>query len=116
MDKTILHVISLEKFGEAHDIQSNSMWESNPYENYAVIPDDMVEGITETKGFCDIEVIDENIVEIVEDVEKVIGTRKVVSKWIARDIPEVEEPEIVSEMEQLRADIDYISIMTGVEL
>lgn len=96
MDKTIknpLCVISLEKFGGVHDIQTNSMWESNPYENYAVVPDDMVEGITETKGFCDIEVIDENIVEIVEDVEKVIGTRKVVSKWIAGEIPKAEEPE-----------------------
>lgn len=40
-----------------------------------------------------------------------------VTKWIAGIIPEIEEPEEpISEIEQLRADIDYISIMTGVEL
>ena len=40
-----------------------------------------------------------------------------VTKWIAGTMPEVEEPEQpVSEIERLRADIDFLSLMTGVEL
>ena len=41
-----------------------------------------------------------------------------VTRWIAGVIPEPEpEPEKpVSTIEQLRADVDYIAIMTGVEL
>ena len=38
------------------DIQRNSAWSANPYgEDYAIVPDDMVESILETRGFCDIE-------------------------------------------------------------
>ncbi len=91
---------------------------------WAVIPDDME---TPNFPFGDIETADEDIIdyEIVIDeetkkrkkVEKVVGTRKVVTKWTAGVIPEEEESEpTVSEMEQLRADVDYIAVMTGVEL
>ncbi len=127
--KKPLCVISLETFGEyaKHDIQTNSLWRSNPYENYAVVPDDMVDGIMAAKGYCDIETKDEDVIgtEWVkneetgkhEKVEKVIGTRKVVTKWIAGTIPEAKEDEAApTEMEQLRADIDFLAIMTGVEL
>ena len=49
-------VISKQTFGEyaVRDIQSNSAWSANPYEDYAVVPDEMVTDILETKGFCDI--------------------------------------------------------------
>lgn len=49
-------VISKKVFGEyaVHDIQTNSAWSTNPYEDYAVVPDKMVEAIMETRGFCDI--------------------------------------------------------------
>lgn len=40
-----------------------------------------------------------------------------VTQWVAGAIPEVEEPESsVTETEQLRADIDYLAIMMGVDL
>lgn len=71
-------------------------------EGYAQIPDDMK---TPNFPFGKIEV-------------KEIDGVMTVTKWIAGTIPEPEhEPEEpVSEVEQLRADIDYIAIMTGVEL
>ena len=53
-----------------------------------------------------------------EEIEKVVGTIKVVTKWTPGVVPEpAPEPEKpVSEFEQLRADVDYIAVMTGVEL
>lgn len=74
-------VISKATFGEyaVHDIQTNSSWGSNPYpEDYAVVPDEMVLAIQETKGFCDIE-LNEDGTEVVE--------------FIAREIPEIPTPE-----------------------
>lgn len=49
-------VISLKTYGEhnVHDIQQNSAWTQNPYSDYAIVPDKMVEGILKTKGYCDI--------------------------------------------------------------
>ena len=89
--------------GIFHTIQTNSSWTFNPYgEDYAVVPPDMVEDIMETKGFCDI--------ELNEDGTEVVS-------FTAREIPVIEEPEPpVTEAEQLRADIDYLAIMTGVTL
>ena len=50
------------------------------------------------------------------DVEEVDGV-PTVTKWNPRALPDVEdEPAPINPIEQLRADIDYISIMTGVEL
>ena len=70
-------------------------------EGWAVVPDDME---TPNFPFGDIEV---------EDIDGVMT----VTKWTARDIPEPEETEQpITEMEQLRADVDYIAVMTGVEL
>ena len=80
-------VISKSVYGEyaVHDIQTNSSWGENPYgEEYAVVPDDMVQAILETRGFCDIE-LNEDGTEVVE--------------FTAREIPEipVQEPEQVDE-------------------
>ena len=77
--KSTLCVISIETFGEygLHDIQTSSAWGTNPYENYAVIPSDMVESIMETKGFCDIILNDE-------------GTEVV--SFTPREIPVIPEP------------------------
>jgi hypothetical protein len=75
-------VISLTTYGEyeVHDIQTNSGWSENPYgEEYAVVPDAMVQDIMETRGFCDIILNDE-------------GTEVV--SFTAREIPEIPEPEI----------------------
>lgn len=76
-------VISKSVYGEyaVHDIQTNSAWGENPYgEDYAVVPDEMVLAIEETRGFCDI-VLNEDETEVVE--------------FTAVEIPEIpsEEPE-----------------------
>lgn len=105
MIKNLFCVISIATFGdnEVRDIQTNSNWEENPYgADYAVVPDDMVKDIMATQGYCDI-VLNEDKTEVVS--------------FTVREIPEMPEPETpVSETEQLRADIDYIAIMMGVEL
>ena len=72
-------VISKATYGEyaVRDIQTNSAWSENPYgEDYAVVPDDMVADILETKGFCDI-VLNEDETEVVE--------------FTAREIPSIPE-------------------------
>lgn len=40
----------------------------------------------------------------------------IVTKWTPGVMPEVTEDIAPTEMEQLRADVDYIAVMTGVEL
>ena len=70
-------------------------------EGYAVIPDDM-----ETPNF-----------PFGEIAVKEIDGFMTVTKWVAGTIPKVEEKEQpISEIEQLRADIDYIALMKGVDL
>lgn len=100
-----LCVISIATFGEyaIHDVQTNTGWTKNPYgKDYAVVPDEMVQDIVKTNGFCDITLNKDNT--------------EVVS-FVAREIPELPEPEQpISEIEQLRADIDYIALMKGVDL
>ena len=94
-------VISKGTFGEynVHDIQTNSAWGSNPYgEGYAVVPDDMVTAIRETRGFCDI--------ELNEDGTEIVG-------FTAREIPEIPEApheptaeERIAELEAQNADLE----------
>lgn len=70
-------------------------------EGYAVIPPDM-----KTENFPFGEVTAEEINGVMT-----------VTKWIPGTMPEVKEDEkSISPMEQLRADVDYIAVMTGVEL
>ena len=70
-------------------------------EGYAVVPDDM-------------EMLNFPFGEI--EVEEIDGVMTV-TRWVAGTIPEAEEPETpVTEVEQLRADVDYIAAMTGVKL
>ena len=74
-------VISVKTFGDyaKHDIQTNSIWSSNPYDDYVIVPDHMVGDIMATKGYCDIILNDE-------------GTE--VLLFTAREIPETPvEPE-----------------------
>lgn len=98
LDMTSLCVISMEVFGEygVHDIQTNSAWTENPYEDYAVVPSDMVEGIRGTKGFCDIVLNDE-------------GTEVV--SFTAREIPVI----YVSEEENTETELLWQAI-TDIEI
>ena len=86
-----------------HDLQTNSAWSANPYgEDYAIVPDEMVEAIMETCGYCNI--------ELNEDGTEVVS-------FEVTEIPTFPEPEREpTEEEKLRADIDYLAIMTGVQL
>lgn len=73
-------VISKATFGEyeIRDIQTNGAWGSNPYgEEYAVVPDEMVQAILETRGFVDI--------ELNEDGTEVVA-------FTPLEIPEIPEP------------------------
>ena len=68
---------TLNKYGW-RDLQSNSAWSSNPYgEDYAIVPDDMVESILKTLGYCDI--------ELNEDGTEVVS-------FTALEIPVIETP------------------------
>lgn len=80
-------VISKATFGEydVHDIQTNSSWSENPYEDYAIVPDDMTTEILETKGFCDI-VLNEEGIEVVS--------------FTAREIPNIPTPEVEPTLEE----------------
>lgn len=83
----------------AHKNQSGDFY--NIPEGWAVIPDNI-----KTPNFPFGEV----------EVEEINGVMTV-TRWIAGVVPEVEESEEpISEFEQLRADIDYLALMTEVEL
>ena len=93
-------VISKATYGEyaVRDIQTNSGWVENPYgEAYAVVPDEMVLAIMETRGFCDIE-LNEEETEIVS--------------FTAREIPEP-EPEPLPDPEPTTDEI--LNALLGVE-
>ena len=116
-------VISIEADKNGmHYIQTNSGWTENPYSDYVVVPDEMVQDILKTKGYCEFETADEDVIGFEwvkneetgkpEKVEKVIGTRKVVSKWVAGVIPEVEplpesEPTMEDDIDALLVDHEY---------
>ena len=91
-------VISTATFGEyaVRDIQTNSAWSSNPYPDYAVVPDDMVIAIAETMGFCDI--------ELNEDGTEVVS-------FTAREIPEIPTPETEPTAEERIAELEMQNAM-----
>ena len=71
-------VISKNTYGDyaVHDIQTNNSWSANPYgDDYAVVPDEIVQDILATKGYCDI-TLDRSGSEVVS--------------FVAREIPEIE--------------------------
>lgn len=94
-------VISKEAFGEhaIHDIQTNEAWTANPYgADFAVVPDDMVEAIVETCGFCDI-VLNKEGTEVVS--------------FTARAIPEIAEPAAEpTQLDRIEAQVTYTAMMT----
>ena len=83
MRKHFICVISEETFGEygVHQIQMNGGWTEDPkLEGYVLVPDEMVDGIMETKGFCDI-----------------TAENGVVTGFTAREIPDIPEQETEGE-------------------
>lgn len=94
-------VISKPTYGDyaIHDIQTNSAWSGNPYgEEYAVVPDDLVEGILATNGFCDI--------TLNEDGTEVVS-------FIALEIPEIPEAESEpTQLDRIEAQVTYTAMIT----
>lgn len=93
---TIIEIITQEN--GSHRNQTGT-FETIPG-GWAVVPDDLN---TENFPFGEIEV---------EEIDGVMT----VAKWVAGTIPETPETPEPSEVEKLRADVEYIAIMTGVEL
>ena len=124
-----MRIIEIEALENGSHRNQTGMFTEIP-EGWAVIPDDIEtpnfpfgevetkdEDIIETETVIKKETVDGKEVKRCEEVQKVIGTRKVVTTWTAGTIPKAEEPETpVSELEQLRADVDYIALMKGVDL
>lgn len=81
------------------DIQTNGAWGANPYgDAYAVVPDEMVPAIQETRGFVDI-VLNEDGTEIVS--------------FTAREIPEFpKESAKPSQLDIIEAQVTYTALMT----
>ena len=60
----MLCVIKIEADANGwHDLQTNSTWTKCPYDGYAIVPDEMINSIMETCGYCDI-VLNEDKTEI----------------------------------------------------
>lgn len=81
------------------DLQSNHAWSKNPYgDTYAVVPDEMVNEIIDTMGFCDI-VLNEDGTEVVS--------------FTAREIPDFpkEEP-VPTQLDRVEAQVTYTAMMT----
>lgn len=98
ISKNVVEVEDINgKNHDLHMIETNSSWGINPYgEDYAVVPDDMVTAIMETRGFCDV-TLNEDGTEVVE--------------FTAREIPEIPAEEITAEPTAN----DIINAMLGLE-
>lgn len=93
----IIEIVALEN--GAH--RNQTWYESTIPEGWAFVP---TSDVPDSFPFVDIET------EVIDGIPTVV-------KMIAREIPIEEEVEPVpSAEEQLRADIDYLAIMMGVEL
>jgi hypothetical protein len=98
----VISILGTGAYG-IHSIQSNSAWTENPYPgDFAIIPEHLVEGIRATKGYC--------YITLNPDKTQVVS-------FSPRKIPDIPEPEQpITELERLRADIDYLALLKGVEL
>lgn len=96
-------VIAKDKWANGgRDIQTNASWGKNPYgEAYAVVPDDMVVAIQETKGFCDI--------ELNEDETEVVS-------FTALEIPEFPVPEPEPTQEERIAELEESVIASEIAI
>lgn len=69
-----------------HDLSASNSWDSNPYgDEYAIVPEEMVQAIKSTYGYCDI-TLNEDGTEVVSFVAREIP-----------DFPDPEEPETPSD-------------------
>ena len=96
----MIQIVEIKALDNGAHRNQRGKFETIP-QGYAVIPEDME---LENFPFGKIE------------TEEINGVMTV-TKWIPGNFPEEKEvAEPVSAIEQLRADVDYIAVMTGVEL
>lgn len=79
------------------------------FENSLMLPDKLLSGYIKCRGF---------IIPTIEgeEITSIKVNQKALDTYLA-EYPDVEEPEPdISAEEQMRADIDYLAIMMGVEL
>ena len=82
-----------------HDLQTNSAWSCNPYgDDYAIVPEEMVEGIMETCGYCN--------VELNEDGTEVVSFEKVPIPTFPEEEPQPTQLDIIE------AQVTYTALMT----
>ena len=96
---TIIEIAAREDGG--HGLQSQSHRTECWLDGWIVVPPQLEKAAWDCCGYCDLTIEDGVLVGLTPG-----------------QIPEVEVPEQSepTEMEQLRADVDYLAIMTGVEL
>ncbi len=80
-----------------HSVESQNHRTACWMEGWVAVPDSLVEKVVDCGGCCDLVMDGENLVDVVPHQR-----------------PEVQSKP--SEMEQLRSDVDYLSMMTGVDL
>ena len=80
--------------------------QTTPFKNALVLPDEFLGQYIECSGF--VKVTHENGV-----ITSITPNTEALETWRANQTEEIAQ---VSAMDQLRADVDYIAIMTGVEL
>jgi hypothetical protein len=96
-----MRIVKIEKLKNGGHANLTSKAFSGIPDGWAVIPDDMD---TPNFPFGDVE------------IEEIDGVMTVI-KWIPGIVPEHKETEKpISDIERLRADIDFVAAMTGVEL
>lgn len=82
-----------------HDLQTSNIWHENPYgSSFAIVPDDMIDDIMETRGYCDIELNKDG---------------KTLKSFTPRAIPVFPDTELKpSKIDMLEAQITYTAMMT----
>lgn len=95
-----MKIIEIKALGNGGHRNQTGNFTSIP-EGWAVIPDGMV---LENFPFGKV---------TVEEINNIMT----VTKWVAGETPEAEKiKQPITEIERLRADVDFIAVMTGVEL
>ena len=82
---------------------------NSKFENFLILPDELLSDYIKCRGF---------IIPTIEgeEVTSIKVNQEALDAYLA-EYPDVEEPEpSVSAEEQMRADIDYLAVMMGVEL
>ena len=96
-------VIMKESSGNAaREIRTNVEYNEEQYQDFAIVPSELVDGIVATKGFCDIKLSEDG---------------KTVMSFAAREIPEAPKPDqnYEARIASLEEELAFTKIILGVE-